>query len=308
VVGASQAGSLTSPVMSYAIRASAVLAGVAPICLEGDPYDRCLCLEDGGGWSRLPGFFPTMFDLLLLFVAGFLAGSMNALAGGGSFVSLPALISVGVPSVIANASSTFALFPGGVASSWVYREGVREVCGVGVKPIVVVTVTGGVTGSILLLLTPTTTFDVMLPWLLLVATSMLILGPKLGIRLQRVRRSQTAVVLSIQLLLGIYGGYFGGAVGLMMLAAWSLLGGGDIKSLNPTRMVMVTAANAVAVIVFVLAGAIAWQQCLPMIAGAFAGGWSGAHLGRRLPAPIVRAITVVVAVLTTVIFFARAYL
>lgn len=248
-----------------------------------------------------------MFDLLLLFVAGFLAGSMNALAGGGSFVSLPALISVGVPSVIANATSTFALFPGGVASSWVYREGVREVCGVGVKPIAVVTVTGGVTGSILLLLTPTTTFDVMLPWLLLIATTMLILGPKLGIRLQRVRRAQAAVVLPIQFLLGIYGGYFGGAVGLMMLAAWSLLGGGDIKSLNPTRMVMVTAANAVAVIVFVLAGAIAWQQCLPMIAGAFAGGWSGAHLGRRLPARIVRAITVVVALLTTVIFFARAY-
>ncbi|MGO7388958.1 TSUP family transporter, partial [Rhizobium ruizarguesonis] len=81
-----------------------------------------------------------------------------------------------------------------------------------------------------------------------------------GIRLQRVTRSQTALVLPIQLLLGIYGGYFGGAVGLMMLAAWSLLGGGDIKSLNPTRMVMVTAANAVAVIVFILAGAIAWQQ------------------------------------------------
>ncbi len=249
-----------------------------------------------------------MFDLLLLFVAGFLAGSMNALAGGGSFVSLPALISVGVPSVIANATSTFALFPGGVASSWVYRDGVRDVCGVGVKPIALATVSGGVTGSVLLLLTSTTTFDVMLPWLLLIATSMLILGPKLGLRLQRVKRSQTAVVLSIQLLLGIYGGYFGGAVGLMMLAAWSLLGGGEIKSLNPTRMVMVTAANAVAVIVFVLAGAIAWQQCLPMIAGALAGGWGGAHLGRRLPAPIVRAITVVVALLTTVIFFARAYL
>jgi len=169
------------------------------------------------------------------------------------------------------------------------------------------TILGGVTGSVLLLLTPSTTFDVMLPWLLLLATSMLILGPRLNIAVRGIMRPNTIVVLPVQFFLGVYGGYFGGAVGLMMLAAWSLLGGEDIKSLNPTRMVMVTAANAVAVVVFVFAGAIAWLQCLPMIAGAFAGGWIGAHTGRRLPAPVIRAITFVVAVATTVVFFARAY-
>nr|WP_281426495.1 sulfite exporter TauE/SafE family protein [Rhizobium laguerreae] len=121
-----------------------------------------------------------MDDIMLLFLAGLLAGSMNALAGGGSFVSLPALISVGVPSVAANATSTLALFPGGMASSWVYRDGVRSVCGVNVMPIAIVTVMGGVAGSILLLLTPSRIFDGILPWLLLVATLMLAAGPRLS--------------------------------------------------------------------------------------------------------------------------------
>jgi len=248
-----------------------------------------------------------MSDFVLLFLAGLLAGSMNALAGGGSFVSLPALISVGVPSVTANATSTLALFPGGVASSWVYRNGVGNVCGVGVLPIAVATILGGVVGSVLLLLTPTTLFDAILPWLLLIATVMLAAGPQLSTRLRTHIHPGVMVVAPIQFALGVYGGYFGGAVGLMMLAAWSALGGGDIKTLNPTRMVMVTAANAVAVVVFVVAGAIEWTQCVPMIVGAVAGGWAGAHIGRKLPPPAIRALTLATAVLTTAVFFGRAY-
>lgn len=249
-----------------------------------------------------------MTDVILLFLAGLLAGSMNALAGGGSFVSLPALISVGVPSVAANATSTLALFPGGMASSWVYRDGVKSVCGVNVAAIAIVTVLGGVAGSVLLLLTPSRIFDGMLPWLLLVATLMLGAGPRLSVKLQTQARPNIPAFVAVQFLLGLYGGYFGGAVGLMMLAAWSVFGGGEIKSLNPTRMVMVTAANAVAVIVFVMAGAIVWQQCIAMTFGAVIGGWIGAHVGRRLPSPIVRMLTLAVALLTTAVFFSRAYL
>ncbi|TAV43975.1 sulfite exporter TauE/SafE family protein (plasmid) [Rhizobium leguminosarum] len=249
-----------------------------------------------------------MYDIMLLFLAGLLAGSMNALAGGGSFVSLPALISVGVPSVAANATSTLALFPGGMASSWVYRDGVRSVCGVNVVPIAIVTVIGGVAGSLLLLLTPSRIFDGLLPWLLLVATLMLTAGPRLSARFQTQARPSVLVFATVQFFLGLYGGYFGGAVGLMMLAAWSALGGGDIKSLNPTRMAMVTAANAVAVVVFVLAGAIVWQECIPMTVGAVIGGWIGAHIGRRLPSSVVRVLTLAVAFLTTAVFFSRAYL
>ncbi|MBB4252028.1 sulfite exporter TauE/SafE family protein [Rhizobium sp. BK008] len=249
-----------------------------------------------------------MYDITLLFLAGLLAGSMNALAGGGSFVSLPALISVGVPSVAANATSTLALFPGGMASSWVYRDGVTSVCGVNVVPIAMVTMVGGVAGSILLLLTPSRIFDGILPWLLLMATVMLAVGPRLTAKLRTQARPSILAFAAVQFFLGLYGGYFGGAVGLMMLAAWSALGGGDIKSLNPTRMVMVTGANAVAVVTFVLAGAIVWQECIFMTVGAIIGGWIGAHIGRRLPSPAVRVLTVAVAVLTTTVFFSRAYL
>ncbi|PDS78924.1 sulfite exporter TauE/SafE family protein [Rhizobium sp. L43] len=249
-----------------------------------------------------------MYDIMLLFVAGLVAGSMNALAGGGSFVSLPALISVGVPSVAANATSTLALFPGGMTSSWVYRDGVKSVCGVNVVPIAVVTVAGGVAGSVLLLLTPSKIFDGILPWLLLVATSMLAAGPRLSARFRAQARPSILAFGTGQFFLGLYGGYFGGAVGLMMLATWSALGGGDIKSLNPTRMVMVTSANAVAVVVFVLAGAIVWQECISLTIGAVIGGWIGAHVGRKLPSSVVRVLTLAVALLMTAVFFSRAYL
>ena len=117
---------------------------------------------------------------LLLAGAGLLAGAMNALAGGGSFVSLPALIAVGVPSVAANASSTVALYPGGLASAWVYRTGLGDICGVSAKAMLAVTLVGGLAGSLLLLLTPSDAFDLVLPWLLLVATLALAFGRSRG--------------------------------------------------------------------------------------------------------------------------------
>ncbi|MBY3300815.1 TSUP family transporter, partial [Rhizobium laguerreae] len=137
---------------------------------------------------------------------------------------------------------------------------------------------------------------------------MLAAGPRVSAVFRTQARPSVLTFATVQFFLGLYGGYFGGAVGLMMLAAWSALGGGDIKSLNPTRMVMVTAANAVAVVVFVLAGAIVWQECIAMTIGAVIGGWTGAHIGRRQPPSVVRVLTLAVAFLTTAVFFSRAYL
>jgi uncharacterized membrane protein YfcA len=248
-----------------------------------------------------------MNDSLLLLLAGLLAGGMNALAGGGSFVSLPALIATGVPSVTANASSTVALFPGGVASVWVYRDGLRAVCGVPPVPVAAVTLVGGLTGSLLLLWTPSTLFDRILPWLLLAATVMLTFGARLGPLLRARVRAGLVTILALQFLLGVYGGYFGGAVGLMMLAAWSVLEGADIKVLNAPRTLMVSAANGIAVLCFILAGAVAWLPCLLVGTGAIAGGWCGARLGRRLPPAAIRAVTIAVALTTTAVFFLRGY-
>jgi len=248
-----------------------------------------------------------MTTYLLLCAAGFLAGAMNALAGGGSFVTLPALIAAGVPSVAANASSTVALWPGGAASVWVYRDGLGQVAGVPLRPTLLTTLIGGLVGALLLLWTPTSLFDHVLPWLLLIATLMLTFGPRLGPLLRRRFSAGIGTVLPIQFILGVYGGYFGGAVGLMMLAVWSLLDAADIKTLNPSRALMTTSANTIAMLVFVFSGIVYWPETAVMALGALAGGYGGAHLGRRLPPQIVRGGTILFACAVTAMFFLRAY-
>lgn len=245
---------------------------------------------------------------LMLAAAGFLAGAMNALTGGGSFVALPALIAADLPSVAANASSTVALYPGGAASAWVYRDGLTRVEGLPIVPSLIATLIGGLAGALLLLWTPSSVFDRVLPWLLLTATVTLIFGPRLGAALRARFAAGPAVVLGIQFLLGIYGGYFGGAVGVMMLAAWSLITTADIKLLNPTRMVLVTSANTIAVLCFIVLGGVWWTQTLVLGAGAIVGGYGGAHIGKRLPATLVRTITLAVAAAITAAFFYRANL
>lgn len=244
---------------------------------------------------------------LLLAGAGLLAGAMNALAGGGSFVTLPAMIAVGVPSVNANASSTVALYPGGTVSVWVYRHGLRPIGGVSIRVMLAVMLVGGLIGSLLLLWTPSSAFDQMLPWLLLIATLTLIFAPRLAPWLHSHVRIGPKPVLALQLLLGIYGGYFGGAVGLMTLAIWSLLSDADIKALNPTRMLMVNAANTIAALTFIVAGAVWWRETLIMGGAAIVGGYVGAHIGRRLDPRIVRGVTITLSIMVTVVFFVRTF-
>lgn len=242
----------------------------------------------------------------MLAAAGLIGGAMNALAGGGSFVTLPALIAAGVPSVAANASSTVALYPGGIATAWVYRTGLNEVAGVPLKPMLAVTLIGGLIGSLLLLWTPSRLFDQILPWLLFVATLAIIFAPRIAPWIQRHARLGNGPILILQFLLGTYGGYFGGAVGLMMLAAWSLLGSVDLKALNPPRALMVITANSIAVLCFIVAGIVWWRQALILGAAAIAGGYFGAHLGRRLDPVYIRLATIVTAIGITTAFFLRS--
>jgi uncharacterized membrane protein YfcA len=248
-----------------------------------------------------------MNEVVTLAAAGLLAGAMNALAGGGSFVSLPALLAAGLPPVSANASSTVALYPGGAASVWVYRDGLEEVGEVPLKPLLVVTIIGGLAGALLLLSTSDVAFNRILPWLLLVATIVLVLGPRLGALLRQRFRAGRKTVLVIQFALGVYGGYFGGAVGLMMMAAWSLLDTADVKQMAPARTLMVTGANTIAAICVSVAGAVWWPQTITLAAGALAGGYVGAWLGKRLPAKVVRGGTILIASGMTAVFFMRAY-
>jgi uncharacterized membrane protein YfcA len=248
-----------------------------------------------------------MDHFLLLAFAGLIAGAMNALAGGGSFVSLPAMIAAGVPSVQANASGTVALFPGQVTSAWTYWDGMRPVCGVPRRHLLAVSVVGGLIGSLLLLWTPSAAFDFILPWLMLIATLALAVGRQAGLILRRYVHIGPGLMLVGQFVLGIYGGYYGGAIGLMMLALWALMGEVDIKSLNPPRIMLASASNVAAVATFIIAGAVRWPQTLIMLIAGVIGGYGGARLGRVLPGPVIRTLTIICAAAITLAFFVRAY-
>jgi uncharacterized protein len=249
----------------------------------------------------------SMHAYFLTFGAGLLAGAMNALAGGGSFVSLPALIGAGVPPVQANASSTVALFPGGVASAWAYRDGIGPVGSLSLRPLLITTLCGGLLGAVLLLRTSSTAFTLALPWLLLFASLALAFGRRVGEALRGRGGMHAAVVLVIQFALGVYGGYFGGAVGIMMIAMWSLFEGRDIKSLNAPRTLLVSVANACAVLIFIVAHAVHWPETLVMLIAAIIGGYGGALIGRRAPAKVIRMGTLTLTFCVTLTFFVRTY-
>jgi uncharacterized membrane protein YfcA len=240
-------------------------------------------------------------------LAGGMAGAMNALAGGGTFVTLPAMMAVGIPSVIANTSSTVALYPAQLTTAWSYRDGLGPIGSVSIKVLLAATLIGGAVGAGLLLSTSSDAFTQALPWLLLVATVMLGVGPQLGESLRRRWRINAPTVICMQLLLGVYGGYFGGAVGLMMMAVWGLLDERTLKSFNAPRTLLVCAANTVAVLIFIATGSVRWPESLTMLVAAAIGGYFGARLGRRANAQMVRWGTVIISSVITVAFFVKAY-
>lgn len=248
-----------------------------------------------------------MNTMTVVFLAGVLAGAMNSLAGGGSFVSLPALLAAGVPPVQANASSTVALFPGGLASAWAYRDGLRPVGAVSLGALLATTLCGGLAGALLLLWTSSTAFTFVLPWLLLVASVALAFGRRIGDRLRARWRIHPNVVLAVQFALGVYGGYFGGAVGIMMLAMWGLLDNCDLKHLNAPRTLLVSAANVMAVLAFTVANAVHWPQTLVMLAAAIIGGYGGARIGRRARPGLIRTVTLLATSSITLAFFVKTY-
>lgn len=243
--------------------------------------------------------------LLLLAAAAFGAGMMNAVAGGGSFLTFPALVFTGVPSIIANASSTVALFPGSFASALAYRNDFSRFEGVPFTGMLGVSLAGGISGALLLLFTPQKTFDVVIPWLLAAATLVFAFGPYLAPRLRHVYRIGPKTVLTGQFLVSIYGGYFGGAVGILLLALYSLFGMTDIRAMNATKTFLTGCMNGIAVVCFVIAGKVWWPQTLVMLVSAVLGGYLGARYARNLPPVLVRAVIVAISVVMTVLFFHR---
>lgn len=232
---------------------------------------------------------------------------MNALAGGGTFATLPALIAIGLPANLANATSNVALLPGAAASAHAFRDELEPLGGISVRALATITFAGGILGSLLLVVTPTRAFDFIIPWLLLFALLAMVFGNSASDWLHRRLTIGRPTLLVAQCLLAVYGGYFGGGVGLMTTATYGLLAGAHPRSLFSVRTLMLATANFAAAIVFAAVGLVRWGACLPMLIGAIVGGWLGAKLGKGLAPGLVRAWTLLVTGATTLVFFIRAY-
>ncbi len=257
-----------------------------------------------------------------LFVVALLGGALNSVAGGGSFFTLPALIYAGVAPVAANATSTLAMWPAAVASAVAYRREISTVrrwlvllCGVSLA--------GGFLGGELLVRTSDSRFLALLPWLMLAAVATFTFGGHITDALRRrlmpqatgEPRTDAAAatgarygprwILVLQFVIAIYGGYFGGGMGMMMLAALSIAGMTDIHEMNGVKTVLAVAINGVALATFVLGGAIVWAPGLVMVAGGVTGGYLGASLARRGGPRLIRQLVILVGWLMTLYFFVR---
>lgn len=246
-------------------------------------------------------------QLLLAAAAGLVGGAMNALAGGGTFATLPALIALGLPANIANATSNVALLPGAATSAWAFRKELGPVAGLSVVLLATLTFLFGLVGSLLLVLTPSAMFDVIIPWLLLFAFVVMVFGKRATAWLHARVTIGRPTLLTAQSLLGIYGGYFGGGVGLITTALYGLLANIQPRELFAIRTLMLAIANLAAAFVFIAFAMVWWWACLPMLAGSIVGGWIGAIIGKRLSPAAVRIWTLLVTGGTTLVFFIRAY-
>lgn len=226
-------------------------------------------------------------------------------------MAFPALLVVGVPPIPANATNTLALWTGVTASGGAYRNRLDVPTRV-LLPLLVTGLAGGIMGAFLLLRTPAHTFMRVLPWLLLGATVLFIFGKKLaGSRVSSVGHDATAAAIVgasfFELVVAVYGGYFGGGMGIVNLAMLAAVGMTDIHAMNALKSILGIAINGVAAFVFVVKGAISWPHAIVMIAGALVGGYFGAHYAQRLPQAWVRAFVILVGTGMTVYFFVRAY-
>lgn len=281
----------------------------------------------------------TFLQGVALFIAAILAGALNSVAGGGSFISFPTLLFTGVPSIAANATNTVALWPGSLASIPPYRKDLtherRELV-----IFSVVSVIGGVLGAIILLGTPQSLFSAMVPWLLLIATLIFAFGNNVAQWLRQRRaqaqdatagasvavagetadededqgaegsitnisRGALITVLVIQFVISLYGGFFGGGIGIMMLAGFALLGMRNIHAMNALKVVLASIINGVAIIAFAIAGKIFWPQALLMVVGSVIGGYGGAALAHLVPPKYVRWFAIAVGLIISAYFFIK---
>lgn len=257
-----------------------------------------------------------------LFLAALIAGLVNSVAGGGSFISFPALLWSGIAPIAANATNSLALQPGTLAAAFAYRNAFTPEARRLLPTLLITGGIGGVLGARILLDTPSATFMHIVPWMLLGATLIFTFSGRMMARMnawirsrgqqhsadaadRRIPRLQMVVGLFLQLVLAVYVGYFGAGIGILMLALLAFLGMEDIHAMNGVKALVVTAANGVAVVMFIWARAIVWPQALVMLVGAALGGYTGAYLAQKMNPQNVRYLVIVIGFALSAYFFIK---
>lgn len=263
------------------------------------------------GWALAEPTIETVLlpELALLFLAGLLGGFLNAVAGGGSFVTFPALLLAGVPPVSANATNTFASCSGYLSGAYAFRNDLarhrREL-----PRFLGVSLLGGVIGAWLLLRTPESVFREAIPWLMLFATLLFAFGGHLNRWLTGLgslhRHASTLgrlLLLLFLLAVSVYGGFFNAGLGIIILSYLALAGYADINAMNGIKLLVSSAVSLIAIALFVHDGAIAWREGSAVLLGTLIGGYAAARLSRRLPQGMVRGFVIVASIAVTAAFF-----
>ncbi len=251
----------------------------------------------------------TAWQMGLVGLAAFCAGAMNSVAGGGTFFSFPALLAVGVPPVVANASNSVALWPASLSSAWAYRKELKRYKRY-LIPMGIVSFIGGIGGGLLLLLIRDAMFFRMIPWLLLFATVLFAFSGRISILLRgdnAGKPNNSGAALVGQAVVSVYGGFFGAGMGILMLASLAMSGHNDVHEINAIKNLLSAIIYSVTALTFVIAGAVSWPCTVIMLATATLGGYWGATVARKIPAPWLRRFIIAVGVVLSVFYFYKTF-
>jgi uncharacterized membrane protein YfcA len=245
----------------------------------------------------------TLLSALMLFVAGFLSGVINAVAGGGTFITFGAMTLIGIPPISANATSSIAQFPGYITSTLAYWSDIKRMWR-GALVLATVSVIGSLGGALILLALDNPSFRAIVPWLLLGATALFAAGPWLKPRGDAHRERPLAGAV-IQFVTAVYGGFFGAGMGIMMLATLGLTEDGDYHKLNALKNMLAIVIAAVAIVVFASGGVVTWPAAVVMVPAVAIGGYFGVWSAKRVPQLAVRIFVIAVGLFLAFYYFSK---
>lgn len=246
----------------------------------------------------------SLFIASILFLSGFLSGAVNALAGGGTFITFAALSLAGVPPISANATSSVSQFPGYITSTLAYWSDIKKFWR-GALLLAFISAVGALCGSLILLSLDNPSFRQMVPWLLIAATALFAAGPWLRPRPKPGKEAAVGSLAGsvVQFFTAVYGGFFGAGMGVMMLATLGMTQAGDYHRLNALKNLLSIVIAAVAIFVFISGGVVSWLEAAALVPGVALGGYAGVWIAKRVPQGLVRGFVIATGLFLAVYYF-----